>query len=130
MTDQALREIIGSHIRAEREHRNMSIDDLAYLLGLTPGFIGLVERGQRGTTAHMLVKLSDAFGLPIDDLIYGGSAEAKEARGQALRSRQEAIQSLTYDLSEGELSFVIRSLKDLLRLGRHAKTEVIESGEA
>ena len=66
MTKKALRTIIGENIRQERMARNISLEELAAILGLTSGFVGLIERGQRGATPITLLKLSTAFGLPVD----------------------------------------------------------------
>jgi len=48
MTKLKLRAIIGENVRNERIARDISIDELSEMIGLTPGFVGLIECGQGG----------------------------------------------------------------------------------
>ena len=50
--------IIGSNIRYERKRRGLTIDDFAKVIGMAPGFLGLIERGQRGTSVTNMVAIS------------------------------------------------------------------------
>ena len=36
--------IIGSNIRYERKRRGLTIDDFAKVIGMAPGFLGLIEK--------------------------------------------------------------------------------------
>ncbi|MCD8157346.1 MAG: helix-turn-helix transcriptional regulator [Clostridiales bacterium] len=40
--------LIGMNIRYERQLRNLTIEELSEIIGIAPGFLGLIERGQRG----------------------------------------------------------------------------------
>ena len=120
MTKKQLRVIIGENIRNERVTRNISIDELAEMLELTSGFVGLIERGQRGTTPSTLLKLADVFGMSIDTLFSdeNGSLNLGEEhlpRGHAKRLK---IESLISGFSEKELDFVIDMIKNLRALTR------------
>ena len=87
----------------------MSIEELAILLELSPGFIGLIERGQRGTTLYTIVKLSDIFGIPIDNFFLHTSREPA-TESQNLHKK---IESLTTDFTEAGLCYVIEMIKGL-----------------
>lgn len=63
------RKIIGTNIRFKRKEYNLTIEDLSEILDIAPGFLGLIERGQRGTSIVNLAKISDFFGVTLDDLI-------------------------------------------------------------
>ena len=65
---EQLRITIGNNIRLERLARKISIEELAEQLNLTPGFVGLIERGTRGTSAYTLARLSEIFNIPIDQI--------------------------------------------------------------
>jgi len=66
MTKAQLDITIGKNIQKERLARDLSVDELAELLGYTPSAVILVESGKRGTSALTLYKLSKIFGLPVD----------------------------------------------------------------
>ncbi|MCL2235771.1 MAG: helix-turn-helix transcriptional regulator [Defluviitaleaceae bacterium] len=67
MTRKELCTLIGMNIRAERHSRGLTIDEFAELLDLSPGFVGLIERGERGVTAYNLLKISRVLGTPTDN---------------------------------------------------------------
>jgi len=119
MTKERLRIIIGENIRNERLSRNISIDELAEMIELTSGFVGLIERGQRGTTPGTLVKLADVFGISIDTLFYRHKdislSLAEESKSQA---KHRKIKSLTTDFSDIELDFVISTIKNIRAINR------------
>ena len=60
---------IGSNIRYERKLRGLTIDDFAKVIGMAPGFVGLIERGQRGTSIANMVRIADFFDITLDELI-------------------------------------------------------------
>lgn len=116
MTKERLKKIMGENIRNERVSRSMSIDELAELLELTSGFVGLIERGRRGATAYTLFKLSDIFGMPIDDMFVntdGYAARVSEDKSSPVKAKRAKINSILYDLNESELDFIIAIIKEL-----------------
>ena len=121
MTKERLRIIIGENIRNERIARSISIDELAEMLELTSGFVGLIERGQRGTTPITLFKLADVFGLSIDSFFYNDNnislGEEMISKSQVKRKK---IESLISDFTEKELDFTISILKSL-RVMNHSQ---------
>lgn len=123
MKKERLRIIIGENIRKERISRNISIDELAEMLELTPGFVGLIERGQRGTTPSTLLKLADIFSTTIDsffrskDQNFGGSNKRPE------NPKREKILSLVSDFSEKEMEFLISVVKSLRIMNRPRTVE-------
>ena len=54
-------ETIGANIRYERRQRGLTIDEFAKVINMAPGFVGLIERGQRGTSMSNIVKIADFF---------------------------------------------------------------------
>ena len=122
ITKNQLRIIIGENIKRERISRNMTIYELAELLGQTSGFVGLIERGQRGTTISNLLKLSDIFGVPIDCLIHCAQKEPISVT-QQLRSK---ILGLISDFTESELSCTFYTVKSLRMMKHRFATEEYE----
>ncbi len=118
MNKDKLRKMIGDNIRNERIKRNLSIDELAELLGLTSGFVGLIERGKRGATAHTLYRLSSVLDLPLDRFFEetGSSLSLREKekidkKEEPIISKRSKLNSLIYDLNEIELEFLISVVK-------------------
>jgi len=69
MEKEAARIMVGQNIMALRQARNLSLKDFAESVGISPGFLGLIERGRRGTTAAVLLSISEAYKISIDDLL-------------------------------------------------------------
>ena len=118
-----LRIIIGENVRKERLARGISIDELADLLGLTSGFVGLIERGQRGATPITLYKLSTVFGTPIDKFFYPSEDLPSLVEAPSKHIKREKLASLTSDFSDTEVNFVITVVKGLRSVNR-ADTKV------
>ena len=121
MTKKLLRSIIGENIRNERISRNISMDELAEMLKLTPGFVGLIERGQRGATAATLLKLSSVFGKSVDSFFYRkeeDSVNLKEEPAHKEQPKRKKVESLIADFTSEELDFVILMLKNIRIMNR------------
>jgi len=118
MTKQQFKKVIGENIRSERLQRKMSIDELAELLELTSGFVGLIERGRRGATAYNIHRLSEIFGLNVDKLYTPSHISSKVILSEDVTStaRHQRLMSLSYDLTEKELDFLISTVKWLRHL--------------
>ncbi|MCL2217024.1 MAG: helix-turn-helix transcriptional regulator, partial [Defluviitaleaceae bacterium] len=59
--------VIGYNVRAEREMRKITREELAESMDLTVSHMGLIERGERGATAVTLEKLARVFEVPVDN---------------------------------------------------------------
>ena len=125
-------EIIGANIRRERLLRRMSMEELSEILQLSTAFIGLIERGQRGAKLANLMKISEVFGITVNDLIYNREPEVLEVREEwegheqpieqeefLRQQKKNAIMSLVYDFSVEEMEFVIETIKGLKTLKRN-----------
>lgn len=69
--------MFGEWLRAERERRGWSQQQLADRVGVTQQAIYLLERGKRPNPGgKMLAGLARAFGISIDDLLVAASGQA------------------------------------------------------
>ena len=71
----------GSNIRSHRLARDISIVKLAGLVGITHGYLGLIERGRRGFTLLKLLSCANVFDISIDTFFRSpqiSSLEIKE----------------------------------------------------
>ena len=87
---------------------------MAKLLDLTPGFVGLIERGFRGTNAYVLAKLSKIFNIPIDQIFYRTSNETVTES----ESLHHKLNSFLSDFSDEELHVVIDLVKGIHSITR------------
>ena len=112
MTKEKLQVIIGNNIRSQRLARGLSIVELAKLIDKTSGFLGLIERGQRGTSPHMLFSLADVFDIPIDTLFCSPKSSSLEGieslNGYAERKK---IHNLISDFEVKDLMFLIGTIQ-------------------
>ena len=124
MTKSSLRNIIGGNIRHERMARDISLEELAAILGLTSGFVGLIERGQRGATPFTLYKLGTSFGLPIDAFFkQNAGTDSKLDEKISADEKQRKIEALIYDFSGDELDYIISILKSVRAIARNKNCE-------
>jgi len=67
-------ESIGEKVRKLRKKKNISQEELAWKIGKSPNFIGLIERGKKRPSIETLREISTALNVPIktffDDLQY------------------------------------------------------------
>jgi transcriptional regulator with XRE-family HTH domain len=84
--EESLDARIALRIRAEREGRGWSLDELAQRSGVSRAMISKVERQESSPTATLLGRLSAAFGLTLSQLL----ARAEQgAGGGALHRRRD-----------------------------------------
>jgi transcriptional regulator with XRE-family HTH domain len=78
---------IGARIRIERESRGWSLSELATRAFVSRAMVFKVERGESSPTAHLLGKLSGAFGLSMSTLM----ARAEMQHGRLLRQAEQPV---------------------------------------
>lgn len=134
-------ETIGGNIRRERLLRRMSMEELSEILQLSTAFIGLIERGQRGAKLANLLKISEVFGITVNDLVYDKEPNVLEVREEweghekpveheafIRQQKKNAIMSLIYDFSVEEMEFIIESIKGLKALKRSINKKDYDMG--
>ena len=62
---------IGARIRVERRTRDLSIEALAERSGISPAFLGQVERGERKPSIATLCRIASALGVGQGILLGG-----------------------------------------------------------
>jgi len=88
------------------------MEKLAELLDFTDGYIGLIERGDRGAAPLTLFKLADIFGIPIDRLIYqkkNSYQQPKADRNQQMKK----IKDITSGYTDKEMKSVVKTVEIL-----------------
>lgn len=65
---------LGIRVRAQREGQDLSQEQLAGRVGVTPQFVGDIERGLRGPTLETIAAIAEALDVTISDLLDGVDA--------------------------------------------------------
>ena len=121
-----LDKIIGRNIRAEREARGISRDELAELLDLTTSHMGLIERGERGATAVTLSKLTRVFDVPIDHFFQDQLKHTFSFHGfndEELSVNRKKILSMVTKLNEHELGLIVHTIRGILDMNSFIATD-------
>ena len=79
---------LAERLRAEREARGWSLEELAARSSVSRAMISKVERGESSPTANLLGRLSGAFGLSLSRLL--ARAEAVEG-GRLWRAGEQLV---------------------------------------
>ncbi|MGH7912493.1 MAG: helix-turn-helix domain-containing protein, partial [Candidatus Dormibacteraceae bacterium] len=72
---EVLREAMARRVRELRTGRSWSLDQLVRQSGVSKGVLVQIEQGQGNPSLATLVRVSDAFGTTVTQLLEGGRGE-------------------------------------------------------
>ena len=101
----------GKRIKELRIDRGLSQERLALNAGITPAYLGLLERGKRNATVVIVERICDAMNISLQEFF---TAEKKTPEWDDPISRQITCQLL--GLSEQEKLAVLHVIKSALQL--------------
>ncbi len=120
--------IIGSNIRYERQKRDLTIDELSEILNIAPGFLGLIERGQRGTSIKNLCKIANFFSITLDTLITSPLYETNDVKEEtSLDKKKTTLYTYITSMEENEIDFFISTFKGFKKHITANKAEIQDS---
>lgn len=82
---------VGKNIRKIRKSKFLRIEDCAKELSMTPSVLQSIEQGKRSAHIHNLYKLSETFGLSLEEIVKGKSVPKETVNAETL---PEDIQNL------------------------------------
>ena len=88
---------IGANIRKYRTERNMSQYQLAEILGLTPNYVSMIERGEKCPSLPILVKTANTLNVSADMLLCGVLDNTYQIKGSQLLERINALPQTEQD---------------------------------
>ncbi|MGW6456329.1 helix-turn-helix domain-containing protein [Streptomyces sp. NPDC055078] len=75
---EAVLDAVGPRLRALRHARDLTLADLSATTGVSESTLSRLESGQRRATLELLLRLSHAYDVPLDDLV--GAPRAGDPR--------------------------------------------------
>lgn len=66
---------IGNRLLTERKERHYTQEQMAEMIGVSTGFYGMIERGEKAPSIERLVKIYEKLGLDITYLLTGDEKE-------------------------------------------------------
>jgi len=81
---------IGGLVRSVREHKGLSLRALASQLGVSPATMSQLETGKTRVSALRLVRIADALGVAVQDLLVPTKALDAAVDGEAVGDGQPA----------------------------------------
>ncbi len=91
--DQQVLDRLGVRIRKLRNQRGLTQERLAERAGLTPKFLGEVERVETNPSATSLVRIAGGLEVGVGDL-FDASAEAIPVSNAALKALRDSYQAM------------------------------------
>ena len=103
--------LIGIRIKETRNQQGISAEELAELADLSSVYISYIENAKRKPSLESLVKICNALGITLDELLYGDLLYNPT-------EYQTDIDLLMADCSKNEQRFIfliLSAVKDILR---------------
>lgn len=79
---------IGRRIRARRQQRGLSLQQLAERLDRAPSQVSVIENGKRELRLSELARIAEALGVPVEDLLRAEAPDRRAALEIALEKAQ------------------------------------------
>lgn len=111
MKDTINYKLVGTRISDWRKRLNITQDDLAFLTGISIPYISEIENGKKRPSLDIIVAVSDAIGVTVDELLSGNMLSSSS-------DYQTDIDYLLSDCTSEERQFIyemLRALKESLR---------------
>ena len=103
--------LIGIRIKETRNQQGISAEELAELANLYSVYISYIENAKRKPSLESLIKICNALGITLDELLYGNLLYNPT-------EYQTDIDLLMADCSKNEKRFIyliLSAVKDILR---------------
>lgn len=65
----AIHRLFGLRVQELRKKRNLTQEELAYLVGVDRSYMGFIERGERNITLRRIAKIAQILGVEASDLL-------------------------------------------------------------
>jgi transcriptional regulator with XRE-family HTH domain len=114
MKSVKIKKDIGLRIHDERIKLGLSTEEFAAAVGISASYVGLIERGLRGTNVKLLVIMCTVLNCTLDDIVFGKKLVLKEP----LHNEYSCLHSFIDTLSLEEAIFAMQMLKLLKTMNK------------
>ena len=97
---------LGENIRTARKSKNLTIETLSELVGISESFLGTVERGESSISIETLINLCQTLNVSADYLVLDGK-DNKPSPSDA----KDTLFTMLRNASDAELNFLIDYVK-------------------
>ena len=125
-----IKKLIGQKIKNERKKIGMSAEELAFALNISKSYVGLIERGQRGTNIKLLLDICQVLSIDISDLLSDKKLILSDNKfSSSYKDKTKTINTLIRSLDINELDFIIATIRSLnnMKIKRNASKKLINS---
>jgi transcriptional regulator with XRE-family HTH domain len=113
----------GEVLRRYRQWKRLSRRELAQRAGISPVFLGEIERGEKDPSSHSLCLLADALGVPLAELylrvaarLHASFQESDDQRALPLTTHEVGGEYIdAVPLAKDETAFDLYKIARLLR---------------
>ncbi len=109
MEEQEARALLGRRIKALRLRKELTQEALGERAGLNYKYLGAIERGERNPSLKQLLKIAQALGIELHELLLFEHEEPSIPKLRAM------IHELLKEAGRPELQLAYKLLKALLR---------------
>lgn len=124
--EQAVLRTWGRVIRRYRQWKRLSRRELAIRAGISPVFLGEIERGEKDPSSHSLCRIADALDAPLAELYMRVATQLGPA-GEAVHDAQPSLPLGVHEEAEGYLEGVNaekdETALDLYRIARRLRSD-------
>lgn len=114
MNNKEICKFIGTVIRTNRNNMDLTIEELSEIADIALGFLGLIERGQRGTSLKNLFKLANLFQISMDELTgFRNIENEKNLTENQINSLKSSL--FLQALNENDINYFIHNIKDYIK---------------
>lgn len=111
---------IGSRIKIAREKFGLSRGKFSEIIGVSPYYLGQIERGERGMSINTLIKISDGLNISTDYILRGHIRHQEplileEFESDYISEYSSELKELLY-LLKGSSKLQISLIKDMSKL--------------
>lgn len=111
---------IGEQIKYYRHLKNMSQEALTLSAGITPAFVGHIERGLKSPTVNTLQKITSALDISLVDLFTPIEAESVPPSRIRSLDTERLLFSLA-ELSDEEFSLLTQIITNIVKFKKDSR---------
>ena len=107
---------IGPRLRALRLERGLTQTDFARLLGVSGSLVNLLERNQRSASLAVLMRLSDVFGLEMQELTSANTQVSLQQLRKTLSDPAVGVDDISIDELRSAMDLAPKVVEGLMTL--------------